>query len=286
VNGKFYIGKHTTKNLDDSYSGSNRHLKNAIAKYGAANFVMFSLRYCSTSEKAYAYEERLISKELMESDKCYNHQGGGKGFASGIKHHVHAKVKNGTHNFLKRPDGSSVGRNTTLANVKSGKNPLLKRPDGSSVGGDTNLSRLAAGTFVSPFSTRPDGSSISGDNSKRRVKEGVHNWLTRPDGTNSNTDRVLAGTHHFIGIRPWCHPSATKRSLFTWSMASRLYQIYRNNAMCGFRQLYALATKAFTRDVGYLAVYTVQTVLRYFRNGWVPRDDAAWVSFERNHVLG
>ncbi len=38
INGKYYIGRNATKNVNDSYMGSGIGIKNAINKYGVENF--------------------------------------------------------------------------------------------------------------------------------------------------------------------------------------------------------------------------------------------------------
>ena len=40
LNGKFYVGRHSTTNMNDGYFGSGIVLKKAIEKYGIENYVV------------------------------------------------------------------------------------------------------------------------------------------------------------------------------------------------------------------------------------------------------
>lgn len=58
LNGKMYIGQHTTSNLDDGYMGSGKLLKRAIAKYGRENFRKEWLMFCEDADEL-NYMERV-----------------------------------------------------------------------------------------------------------------------------------------------------------------------------------------------------------------------------------
>jgi len=82
VNGKYYIGKHSCSNRcgdQCSYLGSGYALLKAIEKYGEHNFCKEVLLHFETEEEAYQYESDIITKEMIDSNECYNGINGGKG---------------------------------------------------------------------------------------------------------------------------------------------------------------------------------------------------------------
>lgn len=86
MNGKFYIGKHSTDNMDDGYMGSGKNIKRAIAKYGVDKFKKKILCYCDSSEEALKVEEFLVTDYIVSRPDCYNiHKGGKGGSAKGWK---------------------------------------------------------------------------------------------------------------------------------------------------------------------------------------------------------
>jgi len=75
INGKYYIGKHQTTNIDDDYMGSGKNIKRAIAKYGIDNFTKEILRIYDNEVDMNAAEKELV----IISEETYNLCEGGKG---------------------------------------------------------------------------------------------------------------------------------------------------------------------------------------------------------------
>ncbi len=88
VNGKFYIGKHKTKNLDDGYFGSGKLLKRAIAKYGIEVFHKEILHLCKSEKQMNLLEKILVVPDI---DINYNLCEGGHGGFS----YINANLPNG-----------------------------------------------------------------------------------------------------------------------------------------------------------------------------------------------
>ena len=72
INNKIYIGVHKTEDINDSYMGSGKYLKNAQNKYGMENFTKEILEVFSTPEMMYQYEAILVNEEFVESKDTYN----------------------------------------------------------------------------------------------------------------------------------------------------------------------------------------------------------------------
>lgn len=75
LNGKFYIGKHQTKNLQDGYMGSGKLIRRAIRKYGLDNFTKEILHVYDTEEEMNTKEKELV----VLGESSYNLCEGGKG---------------------------------------------------------------------------------------------------------------------------------------------------------------------------------------------------------------
>lgn len=80
INGKIYIGKHSTNNLNDNYMGSGVLLRIAKQKYGIKNFTKEYLAFCDT-EETLNYLEKFYIKKYKAKEVGYNISEGGDGGA-------------------------------------------------------------------------------------------------------------------------------------------------------------------------------------------------------------
>lgn len=79
INGKSYIGKHKTHDLNDEYLGSGIYLNRAINKYGRENFYKEILFVFDNEFDMNEKEKELINEEITKDAQYYNVALGGYG---------------------------------------------------------------------------------------------------------------------------------------------------------------------------------------------------------------
>jgi hypothetical protein len=94
INGKYYIGRHSTNNIDDGYMGSGIGIKNAINKYGIDNFTREIIGETGTSDLLWELEKEVVNEEVVKDKNSYNMCYGGKHFLHGLKEYDYEKFIN------------------------------------------------------------------------------------------------------------------------------------------------------------------------------------------------
>lgn len=72
LNGKQYIGDHSTNNLEDGYLGSGKLLKESFKKYNKDNFKCDILEFFDTKEEAFEAQEKYINEYNTLVPNGYN----------------------------------------------------------------------------------------------------------------------------------------------------------------------------------------------------------------------
>jgi len=79
TNGKYYLGMHSTNNLDDGYLGSGKRLRYSIRKYGVDDFKLVILKHFANFEDMRDGEIELIKEDDLKNPLCMNLKIGGDG---------------------------------------------------------------------------------------------------------------------------------------------------------------------------------------------------------------
>ena len=93
VTGKFYVGMHSTDNLDDGYLGSGKILGYSRRKYGDESHEKVIIEFLPSREDLKAREKEIINEELLADPLNINLKYGGDG---GGKFWSYKQQKNAT----------------------------------------------------------------------------------------------------------------------------------------------------------------------------------------------
>lgn len=122
VTNRYYIGMHSTDNLNDGYFGSGKRLWFSLNYHGKENHSKDILEYCATRQDLKIREKELVTKELIGEDLCMNLKEGGDGGFSNEEHRLKFITSDGPKNFAKRVKNDKIFGNkikeTLLNNVR------------------------------------------------------------------------------------------------------------------------------------------------------------------------
>jgi|688.fasta_scaffold164492_3 hypothetical protein len=209
VNGKFYIGRHTTQNINDGYLGSGNWVKSIKDKSVLSREIIAE---ASSIEELCRLEEYYIGIHFENPD-CMNYKKGSDGNTSEDAKNIARKlVAEGKHHFL----GGEISRRSNQQRIKNGthnwvggdfqrKQQKERVENGTHhfIGGE--IARIAANKRVQDGLHHFIGGVISREITHRRIKAGTHNFQ---GDNNPSRKKVKDGTHHFQ--QPWECPYCGK----------------------------------------------------------------------------
>ena len=86
INGRYYLGMHSTNRIDDGYLGSGKRLYYELNKYGRDSFKFEILEQFNSREELVQAEISLITEHDLKNPNCLNCKPGGQGGFSSPEH--------------------------------------------------------------------------------------------------------------------------------------------------------------------------------------------------------
>ena len=139
VNGKYYIGMHSTDNLEDGYLGSGKRLWRSINYHGKENHEKVILEYCKNRVELKKREKDIINEGLLSEKLCMNLKPGGEGgfvneehrlkFIESLKKSQKEATKNSHISMTKLRKNNPEWLNNLKNKISEGlkKNPNVKK---------------------------------------------------------------------------------------------------------------------------------------------------------------
>lgn len=125
VTNKFYVGMHSTDNMEDGYLGSGKILGYSRKKYGDENHVREILEHCSSRDELKQREKEIVSEELLADllniNLKYGGEGGWENLNDGSDSHRQRASKAGTAgNKSEKRDHLAIGKLAALTKARRG----------------------------------------------------------------------------------------------------------------------------------------------------------------------
>ena len=145
INGKIYIGKHQTEDLEDGYIGSGVVLRKDFKKFGIENFSKEIIEFHECDRELCLAERKVVNEDFVKREDTYNCTTGGNGSWSHTKNMVTVKDKNGNMFKVKTDDPRYLSGE--LVHIATG-NVTVKDKNGNTFSVDKNDPRYLFGELT------------------------------------------------------------------------------------------------------------------------------------------
>ena len=183
LNGRYYIGRHATKDINDNYMGSGKAIGNAIKKYGKEFFIKEIITEASSTEELWELEKQIVNDNVINDPLSYNMSYGGKSYLDGLKKHNPKKFTQHQSN-AGHIGGIAVRKHKTPDQLK----------DWHSSGGKANATKqklLNTHPFYNGEACKSGGKSIKGM---------IELWNPTATATNKNQKEYNSGDSTRVNI--------------------------------------------------------------------------------------
>jgi len=215
-NGKYYIGRHSTDDLDDGYIGSGRWPESIKDRSTVSREILEFVNDQDTLKQ----REGEYLREHYGRPGCMNATADPIGFDSENnpmkRPEIAAKLSGENHWTKNDPKSIEKLRQAQMKLVEEGRHPLV---------GDRNPNR--DGRNAKAAMERGTHVNIANNPSRWRSEQGIHHWQNgnSPNaGGKMNAKRISEGTHNFLGPEhnrrmvtegknPWVGPEGNKKRL-------------------------------------------------------------------------
>jgi hypothetical protein len=218
ITGRYYIGMHSTNNLEDGYMGSGKRLRYSLRKHGIDNHKKEILKFFESRELLIEAEKKAITPDMITDNNCMNIMSGGTGgFVSVEAQRKRAICANKIHNEKLKNDAEY--RKNWLKKMSEGLKKAHK--NGKLV---CKLGGLNKGIPVKKEVKQKISNSLKGKGVGKTNSQYGTCWITK-----DNTDKKIKNEELDLFIQDgWIKGKSTKISQEIINKIKAFYQKHKS----------------------------------------------------------
>ena len=293
INGKYYIGIHSTNDLNDGYLGSGYLLWKAIDKYGSHNFKCEHLKLFKSRSELLRAERIWVNKSFVKSDLNYNVTLGGNAEFPRVREPRTISTRNKlrdarlgmvfSEKWCKAISASKKGKSNpkgaiALKKYYSNKDVLLRSSNKSK---ELWLDLSYRDKTLKAQSDFRATGYYQSDEFKTKTSVGTKKAYSKPEVYN----KYLTNYNNFLqSKRPWdksnnslskVTESRKKFILNCYFNLDKIYEVYIKDT--------SISKYNLNKELNVFNLEVTNGIISYLEKYGDPKKDSLWVKFKENY---